>query len=71
MNVGFEKVMLLYNPMIYDTADVLSTYLYRMAMQMNSFSYATSIGLFNAVIGLILVFSANRICRYISGSGLW
>jgi len=71
LNVGFEKIMLLYNPMIYDKADVISTYLYRMAMQMNSFSYATAIGLFNAVIGLILVTSANKISKMVTGSGLW
>ncbi len=71
LNVGFEKIMLLYNPMLYDTADVLSTYLYRMAMQMNSFSYATAIGLFEAVIGLLLVAGANRICKAVTGSALW
>ncbi len=71
LNVGFEKIMLLYNPMIYDKADVISTYLYRMAMQMNSFSYATAIGLFNAVIGLILVASANKISKMVTGSALW
>jgi putative aldouronate transport system permease protein len=71
LNVGFEKIMLIYNPMIYDTADVLSTYLYRMAMQMNSFSYATAIGLFEAVIGLILITTANKVCKTITGSSLW
>jgi putative aldouronate transport system permease protein len=71
LNVGFEKIMLLYNPMIYDKADVLSTYLFRMAMQMNNFSYATAIGLFNAVIGLILVASANKVSKMVTGSALW
>jgi putative aldouronate transport system permease protein len=71
LNVGFQKIMLLYNPMIYDKADVISTYLYRMAMQMNSFSYATAIGLFNAVIGLILVASANKVSKMVTGSALW
>jgi putative aldouronate transport system permease protein len=67
LNVGFEKIMLLYNPMIYETADVISTYLYRMAMQMNSFSYATAIGLFNAIIGLILVVTANKLSKMATG----
>lgn len=71
LNVGFEKIFLLYNPAIYDRADVLSTYLYRMAMQMNSFSYATAVGLFEAVIGLILVFGSNMASKRLSGSGLW
>jgi putative aldouronate transport system permease protein len=71
LNVGFEKIMLLYNPMIYETADVISTYLYRMAMQMNSFSYATAIGLFNAIIGLILVAAANKLSKMATGSAMW
>ncbi len=71
LNIGFEKVFLLYNPAIYDKADVLSTYLYRMAMQMNSFSYATAIGLFNSIIGLILILSANQLSKKIMGSSLW
>ena len=71
LNVGFEKVFLLYNPAIYDKADVLSTYLFRMAMQMNSFSYATAIGLFNSIIGLVLIFSANQLSKKVLGSALW
>jgi putative aldouronate transport system permease protein len=71
LNVGFEKVFLLYTPVIYDKADVLSTYLYRMAMQMNNFSYATAVGLFEAIIGLALVFTANWLSKKLSGSGLW
>lgn len=63
--------MLLYNPMIYETADVISTYLYRMAMEMNSFSYAIAIGLFNAVVGLILVAGANKASKMATGSALW
>jgi putative aldouronate transport system permease protein len=71
LNVGFEKVFLLYNPAIFDKADVLSTYLYRMAMQMNSFSYSTAVGLFESIIGLILIFTTNKVSKQISGSGLW
>ena len=71
LNVGFEKVLLLYNPTIYDKADVLSTYLYRMAMDMNSFSYATAIGLFESVLGVILVLTANWAAKRFANSGLW
>jgi putative aldouronate transport system permease protein len=71
LNVGFEKVFLLYNPAIFDKADVISTYLYRMAMQMNSFSYATAVGLFESVIGLVLVLLTNALSKKLSGSGLW
>ncbi len=69
--VGFEKILLLYNPLTYPTADVVSTYLFRMGFQSSNFSYAAAIGLFEAVIGLILVLSANVISRRTVGTSLW
>jgi putative aldouronate transport system permease protein len=69
--VGFEKVLLLYNPLTFPTADVISTYLYRVGVVSGSFSYAAAIGLFESVIGLILVFSANSISRRAVGTSLW
>jgi putative aldouronate transport system permease protein len=71
MAVGFEKILLLYNPLTYPTADVISTYLYRMGFQSSNFSYAAAIGLFEAVIGLTLVLSANAISRRAVGASLW
>ncbi|MFP3714178.1 ABC transporter permease [Puerhibacterium sp. TATVAM-FAB25] len=71
MAVGFEKVFLLYNPLTYPTADVLSTYVYRVGLTSGQLSYATAIGLFEALIGLVLVFAANAISRRITGSSLW
>ncbi|GGO22103.1 sugar ABC transporter permease [Microbispora rosea subsp. aerata] len=71
MAVGFEKILLLYNPLTYPTADVISTYLYRMGIVSNSFSYAAAIGLFEALIGLALVMSANLISRRTVGTSLW
>ncbi|MGC6585581.1 protein lplB [Paenibacillus sp. LC231] len=69
--VGFEKILLLYNPVIYETADVISTYLYRVGLVSNNFSYATAIGLFESIIGLILVFSVNAISRRLTDRSLW
>jgi putative aldouronate transport system permease protein len=71
LSVGFEKILLLYNPLTYETADVISTYLYRVGLVSNNFSYATAIGLFEAVVGLTLVFGANTISRRVLGAGLW
>ena len=71
MAVGFEKILLLYNPLVYPTADVISTYLYRVGILSNNFSYATAIGLFESIIGLTLVMSANAISRRLVGAGLW
>lgn len=71
LNVGFEKILLLYNPAIYDTADVISTYLYRIAFTQNSFSYATAIGLFESVIGLALVIASNKFTKKFADTSLW
>ncbi|MCP2637951.1 ABC transporter permease subunit [Microbacterium sp. HD4P20] len=71
MAVGFEKILLLYNPLLYPTADVISTYLYRVGIISSNFSYATAIGLFEAVIGLTLILSANAISRRVVGTSLW
>ncbi|MFI6128233.1 ABC transporter permease [Micromonospora sp. NPDC051141] len=71
MAVGFEKILLLYNPLTYPTADVISTYLYRVGIVSGNLSYAAAIGLFEAVIGLTLVLSANGISRRAVGTSLW
>ncbi|MFL0253241.1 ABC transporter permease [Clostridium neuense] len=71
LSVGYEKIMLLYNPLTYSTADVISTYLYRMGLEANNFSYATAIGLFEAVIGLVLVSGANYFSKKFSETSLW
>jgi putative aldouronate transport system permease protein len=71
MAVGFEKVLLLYNPLTYPTADVIATYVYRVGLSNGQYSYGAAIGLFEAIIGLILIFSANTIARRLTGSSLW
>ena len=71
MAVGFEKILLLYNPLLYPSADVISTYLFRVGVLSSNFSYAAAIGLFEAVIGLTLILSANAISRRAAGTSLW
>ena len=71
MSVGFEKILLLYNPLTYATGDVISTYLYRVGLGSSNFSYATAIGLFESLIGLVLVLSSNFISRKVSNTSLW
>ncbi|MCT9076010.1 ABC transporter permease [Streptomyces fulvoviolaceus] len=71
MAVGFEKVLLLYNPLTYPTADVISTYVYRAGVESSSFSYAAAIGLFESIIGLVLITSANTLSRRTVGTSLW
>ncbi len=71
IDVGFEAIILLYQPVTYETADVISTYVYRIGLLNARYDYATAVGLFNSVISLILVFTANRISRKVSETSLW
>lgn len=71
MSVGFEKVFLMYNPGIYETADVISTYVYRKGIESSSYSFASAVGLLNSVINFILVFGANQISRKATNASLW
>ena len=71
LNVGFEKILLMYEPSTYSTADVISTYLYRIGLENNNYSYAAAIGLFQGVIGLIFLWAANKFTNKVLESGLW
>lgn len=71
MGSNFEKIMLLYLPSTYEKADVIATYVYRMGISGGKFSYATAVGLFEGIIGLILVVSANLISKKLTESSLW
>ncbi|MGN6712085.1 ABC transporter permease [Anaerocolumna jejuensis] len=71
MGSNFEKIILLYLPSTYETADVISTLVYRMGITGGNFSYATAVGLFEGIIGLILVTSANFISKKVTESSLW
>ncbi|MCZ8514571.1 ABC transporter permease subunit [Paenibacillus filicis] len=71
LNVGWEKIILLYNPSIYDTSDVISSFVYRKGLLENGWSYSSAVGLFNSVINLILLITANRISRKVNESSLW
>lgn len=63
MNVTFEKVLLLYSPSTYSTADIISTYVYRMGIIKQKIGFSTAVGLFNSVISLILVLGVNKLSK--------
>lgn len=71
MSVGFEKIILLYNPMLYDTADVISTYVYRKGLMEFSYSYSAAVNMFNSVINFAILVLANAISRRATGNSLW
>ncbi|NHN28789.1 sugar ABC transporter permease [Paenibacillus sp. S3N08] len=71
MDVGFEKVYLLYNSTTYETADVLSTYVYRSGLEQQQYSFAASVGLFNSFLTFVFIIVCNRVARKLSGYSLW
>lgn len=71
LEIGFEMIIMLYQPATYETADVISTFIYRQGIQAAQYDLAAAAGLFNAVIAFILVISANTISKKISRTSLW
>lgn len=71
LNIGFEKVLLMYTPTTYETADIIQTFVYRIGLMGANYSYGTAVGLFQGVISLTLLWMANRITNKRWGCGLW
>ena len=71
VEVGFEYIILLYQPSTFETADVISTYIYRVGLQGSQYDVATAAGLFNAVVAFAMVYTANWLSRKYSSSSLW
>ncbi|MNC12736.1 putative multiple-sugar transport system permease YteP [compost metagenome] len=71
MNVGFEKVILLYNSQTYETADVISSFVYRRGILEANYSYSTAVNLFNSVVNFLLLVLANKISRKVNETSLW
>ncbi|AIQ68787.1 ABC transporter permease [Paenibacillus graminis] len=71
LNVGWDKIILLYNPGTYVTADVISTFVYRRGVMEADYSFSAAVGLFNSAINFALLVLANRISRKTTENSLW
>jgi putative aldouronate transport system permease protein len=71
MSVGSDKIILLYNPLTYETADVISTYVYRKGILEANYSFSTAVSVFNSVINFTLLVLANKVSRRVSETSLW
>ena len=71
LNVGYEKIILLYNSSIYETADVISSYTYRKGLQEFNWSYSSAVGVFNSVVNIAFLLITNSISRRVSDTSLW
>ena len=71
LNVGYEKIILLYNDVVMDVADVISTYVYRKGLLEQSWSFSTAVNMFNSVINLIFLLGTNYLSRKLNDTSLW
>jgi putative aldouronate transport system permease protein len=71
MSVGFEKIILLYNPSTYETADVISSFVYRYGLLQGNYSYSTAVGLFNSVINFGFLLIVNQVSKKVTEISLW
>jgi len=71
MSLGYEKILLLYQPVTYEVADVISTYVYRLGVMNGDYSYSTAVSLFNSVINIIFLVTSNKISKKVGQSGLF
>lgn len=71
MSLGYEKTLLIYNSAIYETADIISTYVYRKGLIDMSFSFSSAVGLFNSLVNLTLIVAANFISGKVTETSLW
>ena len=71
LSLGFEKVLLMYTPSNSGVSDIIDTLVYRTGLVSQNYSYATAIGLFSGIVGLILVTSSNAVSRKLTGESIY
>ena len=71
LNAGFDQIFNLYNPLVYEVADIIDTYVYRVGIVEARYDFTTAVGLFKNVIGIVLILITNRIVRSYSEYGIW
>ena len=71
LNAGFDQIFNLYNPIVYETADIIDTYVYRIGMVERQYSIGAAVGLLKSVISFILILGANKTAKKITGSGIF
>jgi putative aldouronate transport system permease protein len=71
LDAGFEQVLLLYSPSVYEVADIIDTYVYRSGLLNLKYSFATAVGLFKSIVALVLLLGANKIAHRLGHTGIW
>jgi putative aldouronate transport system permease protein len=70
LDAGFEQIYIMYNVQVMPVADIIDTWVFRVGLEQLNFSLATAVGLFKSAIGLVLIFSSNKLARRWGGN-LW
>jgi putative aldouronate transport system permease protein len=71
MNIGFEKAFLMQTDINVDTSEIIPTYVYKMGIQRAEYSFSAAVGLFNALINLVLLIVVNRTVKRLNGTSLF
>ncbi|MBE5040188.1 ABC transporter permease [Ructibacterium gallinarum] len=71
LNAGTEQILMMYNPVVYEVGDVIGTYVYRMGIGKMDYSFSTAVGLFESVVGFLLLMSGNFLCRKLVNRSIW
>lgn len=71
LDAGMEQILTMYNPVVYEVADIIGTYVYRIGLGASDYSFATAVGLFNSIISLLLIMGGNYLSRRYMDKGIW
>ncbi|MCL2092902.1 MAG: ABC transporter permease subunit [Treponema sp.] len=71
LNAGFEQVFMLYSPPVYEVADIIDTFVYRMGIIRNDYAFSTAAGFFKSVVAFILIVSVNQLARLTDNQGIF
>jgi len=71
LDAGFGQIYIMYNPMVYETADIIDTWVFRNGIEQFRFSIGTAASVFKSLVGLILVLTANRLAKRYTDQGIW
>ena len=71
VNAGFDQIFMLYTPLVYDVADILDTYVYRIGIQNANYSFSTAAGMFKSVIALVMILIVNTVAKKTGNEGIW
>ena len=71
LEAGTEQILMMYNPVVYEVADVIGTYVYRIGLGKLDYSFSTAVGLFNSAVGFFLIIAGNFASRRLTGRSIW